>query len=519
MRKLYAVPVLAAIGVFMIGAGRAAGDPARFWISTSASLPAGPQAPDIPGLVNGLRVINIWAQPATASPGPFNPASNPFNTLQNFSLDILAEPSVVSFLTGSVVVYNPIVNGKKRYQYVHDSTAESTSPIQTQGPSLDPISGFFTAYHLDDLSGFTVNSTDSGFGGSACNPNDPYCATTDTGSPAWLVASLATRTISDSGTSNYFMQIGVRGMNHQGEPTSQTSVIFGTSNNPAYNAATDRQTTLGDSAHFTLQAQPGSAAIATHWPGGTTDWDHIAAGSAPSWLNNVTIDAGLVTVTGSKQANSTTISRGRLDLGTGASLASDVTVATGGAISGNGTIDANLTLSGSLDANSTGPLRVTGVATISGGLLSLAPGYSQTFGTSNSFVVLESDAGLQGTLSTTIGQSLGPEATLASIVYGPHTVSIQVKYTPGDFDHNNVVNAADYVLWRKGLGTTFVAADYNRWRSNFGNSIGAGTGSFIAVPEPAAFAVAVLGAIGLLGLLRIPRTKLPATADFAPLRR
>ena len=58
---------------------------------------------------------------------------------------------------------------------------------------------------------------------------------------------------------------------------------------------------------------------------------------------------------------------------------------------------------------------------------------------------------------------------------------------PGDFDNNGVVNAGDYVIWRKGLGTTFTPADYDVWRSHFGQPPGSGAafGASTAVPEPA----------------------------------
>jgi hypothetical protein len=55
----------------------------------------------------------------------------------------------------------------------------------------------------------------------------------------------------------------------------------------------------------------------------------------------------------------------------------------------------------------------------------------------------------------------------------------------GDFNHDDTVDAADYVVWRKGLGTTYNDADYNVWRANFGAT--APTSSSIAttsVPEP-----------------------------------
>jgi hypothetical protein len=53
----------------------------------------------------------------------------------------------------------------------------------------------------------------------------------------------------------------------------------------------------------------------------------------------------------------------------------------------------------------------------------------------------------------------------------------------GDFNFDNVVDAADYVVWRKTLGDV---DNYNLWRSNFGSSI-PGSGSSVgaaAVPEP-----------------------------------
>jgi hypothetical protein len=71
---------------------------------------------------------------------------------------------------------------------------------------------------------------------------------------------------------------------------------------------------------------------------------------------------------------------------------------------------------------------------------------------------------------------------------------------PGDFNLDGSVDAADYVVWRKGLGTTYTQTDYNVWCANFGAGsagIGAGSGTAgyplgasvtplsAAVPEPA----------------------------------
>lgn len=54
----------------------------------------------------------------------------------------------------------------------------------------------------------------------------------------------------------------------------------------------------------------------------------------------------------------------------------------------------------------------------------------------------------------------------------------------GDFNNDGSVDAADYVVWRKGfLGGTFDQEDYNAWRSNFGATLGTAL-SGGAVPEP-----------------------------------
>ena len=65
----------------------------------------------------------------------------------------------------------------------------------------------------------------------------------------------------------------------------------------------------------------------------------------------------------------------------------------------------------------------------------------------------------------------------------------------GDRNNNGIVDAADYVVWRKGLGTTYTQDDFNVWRANFGATAGSGSGlgaaaglpssTDVAVPEPA----------------------------------
>jgi hypothetical protein len=75
-------------------------------------------------------------------------------------------------------------------------------------------------------------------------------------------------------------------------------------------------------------------------------------------------------------------------------------------------------------------------------------------------------------------------------------VKIFVPELQGDYNQNGVVDAADYSVWRKGLGTTYTYDDYNIWRAHFGETVASGSLSSVTVPEPAtALLLLVLGAI------------------------
>jgi hypothetical protein len=68
----------------------------------------------------------------------------------------------------------------------------------------------------------------------------------------------------------------------------------------------------------------------------------------------------------------------------------------------------------------------------------------------------------------------------------------------GDYNHNGTVDAADYVVWRKGLETAYSQNDYNVWRANFGKTAGSGSGATAnaAVPEPSTLLLTMFAAAG-----------------------
>jgi hypothetical protein len=88
-----------------------------------------------------------------------------------------------------------------------------------------------------------------------------------------------------------------------------------------------------------------------------------------------------------------------------------------------------------------------------------------------------------------------------SSLYTTGTISVAAGI-PGDFNQNGVVDAPDYVVWRKHLGTIYSPADYGIWRSHFGQNFGSASGlDTAAVPEPASL-VSVLLAAAMLGWRR-----------------
>jgi hypothetical protein len=94
--------------------------------------------------------------------------------------------------------------------------------------------------------------------------------------------------------------------------------------------------------------------------------------------------------------------------------------------------------------------------------------------------------------------------------------AIEMVALPGDYNQNGIVDAADFVVWRKTLGQTGLipgsgadgnangmidSGDYDFWRSHFGNVPGSGSGATVsaAVPEPTTIAFVPM-AFGVLAL-------------------
>jgi hypothetical protein len=174
---------------------------------------------------------------------------------------------------------------------------------------------------------------------------------------------------------------------------------------------------------------------------------------------------------------------------------------------GNATLGTSLAMEiGGLTAGTNyDRLNVAGQLTIGGALtVSLISGF--TPGPGASFDLLNWGS-VAGTFSSISLPSLPVGQWDTSDLYTNGVLSVVLG---GDFNNDFRVDAADYVVWRKGLGTIYTQDDYEVWRSHYGdNYIGSGSGSeasTAAVPEPTALALLFVCGLALTSR-RVPRVK------------
>lgn len=84
-------------------------------------------------------------------------------------------------------------------------------------------------------------------------------------------------------------------------------------------------------------------------------------------------------------------------------------------------------------------------------------------------------------------------------ITGPGWLQVTSGPLPGDFNHDDRVDAADYVAWRKTDGTDI---GYNAWRTHFGQTIDSNSTARAnsSVPEPSSRMLVMLAAVGMASI-------------------
>jgi choice-of-anchor C domain-containing protein len=187
----------------------------------------------------------------------------------------------------------------------------------------------------------------------------------------------------------------------------------------------------------------------------------------------------------------------------------------------------------SLDLNGTQPGTISqSIATSAGTHYSLTFAYANNFAAGNPVAMAEVKASgrstlldqtvthsgstaniMNYTLFTAIFVADSPTSTLqfTALNSGPWGITldavsvVDVAQELGDYNHNGVVDAADYTVWRDTLGSTtnlaadgnsngmIDAGDYGVWKSNFGNHAGTGASVKTSVPEPTTLMMLLTG--------------------------
>ncbi len=232
--------------------------------------------------------------------------------------------------------------------------------------------------------------------------------------------------------------------------------------------------------------------------GSNTDID-VAAGAGNSLSFNNVLNLGGKTLnlqTGAVNINHSVIpgTGGQIVNGSGAVLGTAGATSLGGNLTNTGTLAVEL---GGKNTNEFSAFNVGGTATLAGFVSPvLVNGFTLTSG--DSFTILTAGNLINSGISLS-----GPLASAMSMSVVGNSLVLTAGLS-GDFNIDGKVDAADYVTWRKGLGTTYTQSDYNAWRSNFGASSGAGSGAVLgaAVPEPVSLVLILAACPMLIGMRR-----------------
>jgi autotransporter-associated beta strand protein len=224
----------------------------------------------------------------------------------------------------------------------------------------------------------------------------------------------------------------------------------------------------------------------------------LASGAALPTGSMVSVTNGASLVVDADSIAGTVLSTsGTTTIAAGATLtASSFSLGTIGGLTiklGGPTVAANAKL------NVTGTLNVAATLTVS-----LVNNFQPRLGDSFDLMDWGSLSGTFATLSLPV--LAGGLHWSTSQLYTSGTIS--VGGLVGDYNHDGIVDAADYTVWRDSLGSTtnlaadgngngvIDAGDYDVWKMHFGQTAGGGAGGAAGVPEPSSLVLCAMGALG-----------------------
>jgi hypothetical protein len=218
--------------------------------------------------------------------------------------------------------------------------------------------------------------------------------------------------------------------------------------------------------------------------------------------NGIVLVDSLATLKGDGTVSGSVVNRATVAPGVGVG-----TLHIDGAYVQSGTGKLQIELGGTTPGTNYDQLSVTSVASLAGMLnVSLVDGFSPAVG--NTFNILDALT-FNGIFSTiTLPPLAAGRLWNTSQLYTTGVLSV-VPAIPGDYNVNGVVDAADYIVWRKNQGSTHVlpndptggtigAAQFDQWRVHFGQTAASGSGAVAnaAVPEPATLVLLIFAATG-----------------------
>jgi hypothetical protein len=211
------------------------------------------------------------------------------------------------------------------------------------------------------------------------------------------------------------------------------------------------------------------------------------AGGSLDFNNQIDLAGNMLSTVGAVNINHSVVD----SIGSGA-IVNSGTLGTAGSTSLEGTLTSTGTLDIDISGAGTGQsdrFDVIGAANLEGVVdVDVLGSFSPT----SDITILTTTAGINLTGSLTLA---GPDSGLfsgVSVVGNNLVLAVGGGGLAGDYNGDDVVNAADYVVWRKSIGTT---DGYNLWRDHYGSTGGSGAGgnAQAAVPEPTAMLLLFVG--------------------------